>query len=90
MTKKRYSVFYTIYYLDEYCEEHQIAFGAIEKEKILRNTNSKVIANFVLKDRMSTLIDFYKKENVVEISVYDHMKHKAIARCTYFNNIKRR
>lgn len=78
--KKKYSVFLTRYSKDGL---------NIEKEKVLRRTNSKMLANLCLKDRMSCFIDFYKDDGVIECTVYDHDYHGAAARCTYFNNIGR-
>lgn len=75
--KKRYSIFVTKYSgLD------------IEDEKVLKRTNSKLFANYYLKDRMGIFMDFYRSESVIECTVYDHYNHKAIARCTYFNRIR--
>lgn len=75
--KKRYSIFLTKY-----------SGLNIEDEKVLKRTNSKLFANYYLKDRMGIFMDFYKSENVIECTVYDHYNHTAIARCTYFNRVR--
>lgn len=75
--KKRYSIFVTKY-----------SGLVIEDEKVLKRTNSKLFANYYLKDRMGIFMDFYRSESVIECTVYDHYNHKAIARCTYFNRIR--
>ena len=76
--KKRYSIFLTKYSIDHF----------IEDEKVLKRTNSKLFANHYLKDRMGIFIDFYKSENIIECTVYDHYNHTAVGRCTYFNRIR--
>lgn len=75
--KKRYSIFLTKYSgLD------------IEDEKVLKRTNSKLFANYYLKDRMGIFMDFYRSDSVIECTVYDHYNHEAVGRCTYFNRIR--
>lgn len=75
--KKRYSIFVTKY-----------SGLVIEDEKVLKRTNSKLFANYYLKDRMGIFMDFYRSDSVIECTVYDHYNHKAVGRCTYFNTIR--
>lgn len=77
--KKRYSIFVTKYSKD---------YSDIEDEKVLKRTNSKLFANYYLKDRMGIFMDFYRSDSVIECTVYDHYNHKAVGRCTYFNRIR--
>lgn len=86
--EKRYSIFISKLYSKKYCKENNICYGAIEEDKLLKRYNSKFLANFYFKDRISTLLDFYKKSNEIEIVLYDHKNHTAVARCSYINTIR--
>lgn len=71
--RKRYEILYTLFDRK----------GTVVKEKVLKQTNSKIIATRYFKNRVG-IFKRYVFNNYVEVLVYDYLNHCAIARCQYF------